>query len=64
AEFALDLIKLTASTQDEESRIIDLFNIAEPTRATKEMKSEYETALYNIIKRADSSTRDESGSDK
>ena len=59
-----DLIKLTASTQDEKRRIIDLFNIAEPTRATKEMKSEYETALYKITNPADSSTQDESGSDK
>ena len=56
-----DLIKLTASMQDEGRRIINLFEIAEPTRATKEMESEYKAALKSIIDRADSSTRDKSG---
>jgi len=59
-----NLIRLTTSPQDREHRIIDLFKIAEPTTATREMKSEYATALDTIINRADSSPRDESGSTK
>jgi energy-coupling factor transporter ATP-binding protein EcfA2 len=59
-----DLIKLGVSTQDDERRIIDLFSIAEPTRATKEMETEYKTALYNITKHVGSNKQDESESDK
>ncbi len=58
------LISLTKSKQEDNSGIIDLFQIAEPTRATREMKSEYEIELKTILNRADDISLDESGLEK
>ena len=56
-----DLIKLTASRKGKGCQIINLFEIAAPTRATKEMESEYRTAFRSIVEHSDSNMRDRSG---
>jgi hypothetical protein len=59
-----DLVGLTTNTLDRDDRIVDLFKLAEPTKATREMKNEYEEALKSMLERAEPNPQGGSGSTK
>ena len=49
----LELLKKSAPSGNRLSRVVDLFNIAEPTAATREHGVEYRKVMKNLMKKVE-----------
>jgi hypothetical protein len=50
------LLQLSSTAEDQLSRLVDLFKIAEPTAAVRELRSEYENILQKMLAEIDNTT--------
>lgn len=57
-ELIPELLRLSAPLGDRISRIVDLFQIAEPTAATREHSDEYRNIMSGLLAKVESTTRE------